>query len=84
MFVSDCDRQTDMPGEWGGGEMGQGVSINTVSAQAQGLSDPAVNFEGGCGGHPRGQRSALMLITNNALLCPQHQRREASRRSLRV
>lgn len=53
-------------------EMGVGASINTVSMEAHWLSDPLVNFQGGCRGHQRGRRSAFMLITNNALLCPQH------------
>lgn len=66
VFGSDCDRQTDFQ-EVGGVEE---VSINTASVEAQGLSDPPMNFQGGCRGHQRGQRSAFMLITNNALLCP--------------
>lgn len=50
--------------------MGFGASINTVTEEAQGLSDPPVNLHGGCRGHGRGQRSAFMHITNNVLLWP--------------
>lgn len=50
--------------------MGFGASINTVSEEAHGLSDPPVNLLGGCRGHSRGQRSAFMHITNNVLLWP--------------
>lgn len=70
LFVSGWDRQTDLLR--GVDEMGVGVSINTVSMEAQGLSDPPVNLQGGCRGQRGGQRSAFMLITNNAVLCPQH------------
>lgn len=52
------------------GEMGFGASINTVSEEAHGLSDPPVNLHGGCRGHCRGQRSAFMHITNNAAFLP--------------
>ena len=48
-----------------------GVSINTVSVKAQGLSDPPVNFKG-VRGHQRGQRAEFMLITNNALFCTEY------------
>lgn len=50
--------------------MGFGASINTVSEEAHGLSDPPVNLHGGCRGHCRGQRSAFMHITNNAAFLP--------------
>lgn len=45
MFVSDLltDRLMEDRG---------GVSINTVSAEAQRVSDPPVNFQGGCRGQP--------------------------------
>lgn len=51
-------------------DMGFGASINTVSEEAHGLSDPPVNLHEGCRGHSRGQRSAFMHITNNVLLWP--------------
>lgn len=51
-------------------ENGIGASINTVSEEAHGLSDPLVNLHGGCRGHCRGQRSAFMHITNNAAFLP--------------
>lgn len=51
-------------------EMGFGASINTVSEEAHGVSDPPVNLHGGCRGHCRGQRSSFMHITNNAALLP--------------
>lgn len=72
VFVSVCVwlKQTDLLR--GLDEMGAGASINTASMEAHGLSDPPVNFQGGCRGHRRGQRSPFILITNNALLCPQH------------
>lgn len=69
LCLTETDRQIYGGGRtrwWGG------VSINTVSVEAQGLSDPPVNLRGGCRGHRRGQRSPFMLITNNAQLCPQH------------
>lgn len=68
VFLCVCLRltETDRRTEEGG------VSINTMSMEAQGLSDPPVNFQGGCRGHRRGQSSAFMLITNNTLLCSQH------------
>lgn len=51
-------------------EMEFGTSVNTVSEEAHGLSDPPVNLHGGCRGHCRGQRSAFMHITNNASFLP--------------
>lgn len=53
-----------------GDEMGFGASINAVSEETHGLSDPPVNLHRGCRGHSRGQRSAFMHITNNVLLWP--------------
>lgn len=50
--------------------MSFGASINTVSEETHGLSDPPVNLDGGYRGQSRGQRSAFMHITNNVLLWP--------------
>lgn len=69
LFVSETDRPTDREG-WM--SVGVGASINTESMEAHGLSDPNVNCWGGCRGHRRGQRSAFMLMTNNAQLCLEH------------
>lgn len=69
LCLTETDRATDREG-WM--SVGVGASINTQSMEAHGLSDPNVNFRGGRRGHRRGQRSAFMLMTNNAQLCPEH------------
>lgn len=70
VFMSDWDRQTYRGGSRGDGRVG--FPSTQCLWKAQGLFDPPMNFQGGCRGHRRGQRSAFMLITNNALLCQQH------------
>lgn len=77
MCLTETDRPTDREG-WM--SVGVGASINTESMEAHGLSDPNVNFRGGCTGHRRGQRSAFMLMTNNAQLCPEHREKTVTTR----
>lgn len=76
LCLTEPDRLTQEEGEADG--MRDWASINTTSVEAQGLSDPPVNLQGSCRGHQGGQRSAFMLITNNAVLCQQHKEEPAT------